>query len=145
MDFETSMKISASGLSAQRTWMNVISANLANVNTTRTESGKPYERQTTIVEAVDADNHFDRVLDGVVQEELQAVRVAGIVPDGREFKQVYDPGHPDANHKGVVSMPNISAVEEMANMVMASRSYEANLAALNNAKHMALKALEIGK
>ncbi len=145
MDFETSMKISASGLSAQRTWMNVISANLANVNTTRTESGKPYERQTTIVEAVDADNHFDRVLDGVVQEELQAVRVAGIVPDGREFKQVYDPGHPDANDKGVVSMPNISAVEEMANMVMASRSYEANLAALNNAKHMALKALEIGK
>ena len=145
MDFETSMKISASGLSAQRTWMNVISANLANVNTTRTESGKPYERQTTIVEAVDADNHFDRVLDGVVQEELQAVRVAGIVPDGREFKQVYGPGHPDANDKGVVSMPNISAVEEMANMVMASRSYEANLAALNNAKHMALKALEIGK
>ncbi len=145
MDFETSMKISASGLSAQRTWMNVISANLANVNTTRTESGKPYERQTTIVEAVDADNHFDRVLDGVVQEELQAVRVAGVVPDGREFKQVYDPGHPDANDKGVVSMPNISAVEEMANMVMASRSYEANLAALNNAKHMALKALEIGK
>ncbi len=145
MDFETSMKISASGLSAQRTWMNVISANLANVNTTRTESGKPYERQTTIVEAVDADNHFDQVLDGVVQEELQAVRVAGIVPDGREFKQVYDPGHPDANDKGVVSMPNISAVEEMANMVMASRSYEANLAALNNAKHMALKALEIGK
>ena len=145
MDFETSMKISASGLSAQRTWMNVISANLANVNTTRTESGKPYERQTTIVEAVDADNHFDRVLDGVVQEELQAVRVAGIVPDGREFKQVYDPGHPDANDKGVVSMPNISAVEEMANMVMASRSDEANLAALNNAKHMALKALEIGK
>jgi len=145
MDFETSMKISASGLSAQRTWMNVISANLANVNTTRTESGKPYERQTTIVEAVDADNHFDRVLDGVVQEELQAVRVAGVVPDGREFKQVYDPGHPDANDQGVVSMPNISAVEEMANMVMASRSYEANLAALNNAKHMALKALEIGK
>ncbi len=145
MDFETSMKISASGLSAQRTWMNVISANLANVNTTRTESGKPYERQTTIVEAVDVDNHFDRVLDGVVQEELQAVRVAGVVPDGREFKQVYDPGHPDANDKGVVSMPNISAVEEMANMVMASRSYEANLAALNNAKHMALKALEIGK
>lgn len=145
MDFDTSMKISASGLSAQRTWMNVISANLANVNTTRTESGKPYERQTTIVEAVDADNHFDRVLDGAVQEELQAVRVAGVVPDGREFKQVYDPGHPDANDKGVVSMPNISAVEEMANMVMASRSYEANLAALNNTKHMALKALEIGK
>ncbi len=145
MDFATSMKISASGLSAQRTWMNVISANLANVNTTRTESGKPYERLTTIVEAVDADNHFDRILDDVVQEELQAVRVAGVVPDGREFKQVYDPGHPDANDQGVLIMPNISSVEEVANMVMASRSYEANLAALNNAKQMALKALEIGK
>lgn len=145
MDFQTAMKLSASGLTAQRTWMNVISANLANVGTTRTESGKPYERRTAIVEAVAAPEDFDRVLDDVVQEELQAVRVAGIVPDGRDFKEVYDPGHPDANQNGVVTMPNISAVEEMANMVIASRSYEANLAALNNAKQMALKAIEIGK
>jgi flagellar basal-body rod protein FlgC len=145
MDFQTAMKLSASGLTAQRTWMNVISANLANVGTTRTESGKPYERRTAIVEATAAPEDFDRVLDDVVQEELQAVRVAGIVPDGRDFKEVYDPGHPDANQHGVVTMPNISAVEEMANMVIASRSYEANLAALNNAKQMALKAIEIGK
>ena len=145
MDFQTAMKLSASGLTAQRTWMNVISANLANVGTTRTESGKPYERRTAIVEAAAAPEDFDRVLDDVVQEELQAVRVAGIVPDGRDFKEVYDPGHPDANQNGVVTMPNITAVEEMANMVIASRSYEANLAALNNAKQMALKAIEIGK
>lgn len=145
MDFDTSMKISASGLSAQRTWMNVISSNLANVNTTRTQSGKPYERRTAILEATDATEDFDRVLDDLAQEELQAVRVAGVVPDGRDFKQVYDPGHPDANQNGMVTMPNISSVEEMANMVMASRSYEANLAALNNAKQMALKAIEIGK
>jgi flagellar basal-body rod protein FlgC len=144
MDFQTAMKISASGLSAQRTWMNVISANLANVNTTRTQSGKPYERQTAVIEA-GANEDFDRVLDDIVQEELQAVRVTNIVPDGRDFKQVYDPGHPDANKEGVVTMPNISSVEEMANMVVASRSYEANLAALNNAKQMALKAIEIGK
>jgi flagellar basal-body rod protein FlgC len=144
MDFETAMKISASGLSAQRTWMNVISSNLANVNTTRTQSGKPYERHTAIVEAADINDDFDRILDGV-QEELQAVRVAQIVPDGRDFKQVYDPGHPDANQNGIVTMPNISSVEEMTNMVVASRSYEANLAALNNAKQMALKAIEIGK
>ena len=99
MDFETAMKISASGLSAQRTWMNVISSNLANVNTTRTQSGKPYERQTAVVEAADINDDFDRILDDVVQDELQAVRVAQIVPDGRDFKQVYDPGHPDANAK----------------------------------------------
>jgi flagellar basal-body rod protein FlgC len=81
----------------------------------------------------------------MVQNELEAVRVAEIVPDGRNFKEVYDPGHPDANQNGIVSMPNISAVEEMANMVMATRSYEANLAALNNAKQMALRATDIGK
>ena len=145
MDLDTSMKISASGLSAQRTWMNVISSNLANVNTTRTPSGKPYERHTAILEATDATEPFDRVLDNLAQEELQAVRVAGVVPDGRDFKHVYDPGHPDANESGMVTMPNISSVEEMANMVMASRSYEANLAALNNAKQMALRAIDIGK
>jgi flagellar basal-body rod protein FlgC len=145
MDFETAMKISASGLSAQRTWMNVISANLANVNTTRTQSGRPYERQTAIMETDAAVNDFDQILDDMVQDELQAVHVAEIVPDGRDFKEVYDPGHPDANQNGVVTMPNISAVEEMANMLIASRSYEANLVALNNAKQMALKAIEIGK
>ena len=145
MDFETAMKISAAGLSAQRTWMNVISSNLANVNTTRTQSGKPYERHTAIMEAADVNDDFDRILDGVVQDELRAVRVAQIVPDGRDFKQVYDPGHPDANQSGIVTMPNISSVEEMTNMVVASRSYEANLSALHNAKQMALKAIEIGK
>jgi flagellar basal-body rod protein FlgC len=81
----------------------------------------------------------------MVQNELEAVRVAEIVPDGRNFKEVYDPGHPDANPNGIVKMPNISVVEEMANMVMATRSYEANLAALNNAKQMALRATDIGK
>jgi flagellar basal-body rod protein FlgC len=145
MDFETSMKISASGLSAQRTWMNVLSANLANVNTTRTAAGKPYERRTVVYEATPATESFDRVLDDSVQEELQAVRVANIVSDGRDFKEVFDPGHPDANASGIVAMPNISAVEEMTNMVIATRSYEANLSALQNAKQMALKALEIGK
>jgi flagellar basal-body rod protein FlgC len=145
MDFETAMKISASGLSAQRTWMNVISSNLANANTTKTQSGKPYERRTTIVETAASVEDFDQILDEMSQGELQAVRVAEIVPDGRNFKEVYDPGHPDANQNGIVTMPNVSTVEEMANMVVASRSYEANLAALNNAKQMALRAIDIGK
>ena len=145
MDFETAMKISASGLSAQRTWMNVISSNLANINTTKTKSGTPYQRQTAIMEASAGVDDFDQVLDNAMLEEQHSVRVTDIVPDGRNFKEVYDPGHPDANQKGIVAMPNISAVEEMANMVVASRSYEANLAALNNAKQMALKAIDIGK
>jgi flagellar basal-body rod protein FlgC len=144
MDFETAMKISGSGLTAQRTWLNVLSTNLANVDTTRTASGKPYERRTVVYEAQPLSDDFDKVLDGATAEEgLETVSVADIIPDGRDFKQVYDPGHPDADEKGMVAMPNISPIEEMTNLVMASRAYEANLAALNNTKRMALKALDI--
>ena len=145
MDFETALKISGSGMSAQRTWMNVLSANLANANTTKTASGKPYERRTVVYESSPTVETFDQALNDSLEEELQGVRVANIVSDKRDFRQVYDPGHPDADANGVLQMPNITAVEEMTNMVVASRSYEANLTALNNAKMMALKAIEIGK
>jgi flagellar basal-body rod protein FlgC len=145
MDFETALKISGSGMSAQRTWMNVLSANLANVNTTKTASGKPYERRTVVIETSPGVGSFDQALDDSMQEGLQGVRVASIVSDKRDFRQVYDPGHPDADASGVVQLPNITAVEEMTNMVIATRSYEANLTALTNAKLMALKAIEIGK
>jgi flagellar basal-body rod protein FlgC len=145
MDFDSSMKISGSGLRASRAWLNVLSSNLANVNTTRTASGKPYERRTVIYESVPAGEKFDEVLGGAMSEDLQKVRVNSIVSDGRAFKEVYDPAHPDANAEGVVAMPNVNPVEEMANMMIASRTYEANLAALNTAKQLALKALEIGK
>jgi flagellar basal-body rod protein FlgC len=145
MDFETALKISGSGMSAQRTWMNVLSANLANANTTKTASGKPYERRTVVYESSPTVETFDQALNDSLEEELQGVRVANIVSDKRDFRQVYDPGHPDADANGVLQMPNITAVEEMTNMVIASRSYEANLTALNNAKLMALKAIDIGK
>lgn len=145
MDFESAMKISASGLSAQRTWMNVLSSNLANAHTTRTASGKPYQRLTPIYESAEATSEFGQIMQEEAMEHLKTVRVAEIVTDGRDFKKVYDPGHPDADSEGMVSMPNINTVEEMANMVMATRSYEANLTALNNSKQMALKAIELGK
>jgi len=145
MDFESSMKISSSGLTANRVYMNVLSANLANANTTRTADGKPYERRTVIYQSVAAEENFDKVLDNSLEGELQKVQVADIVSDGRDFRQVYDPGHPDADAQGMVLMPNISPVEEMANLVDATRSYEANLAALNTSKQLALKALEIGR
>ncbi len=145
MDFDSSMKISGSGLRASRAWLSVLSSNLANVNTTRTASGKPYERRTIIYESVPAGARFDEVLDDAMGGDIQRVRVHSIVPDGRKFKQVYDPSHPDANAEGVVEMPNVNPVEEMANMIVASRTYEANLAALATAKQLALKALEIGR
>ena len=145
MDFETSMRVSASGLSAQRTWMNVLSANLANVNTTKTPSGKPYERRTPIFESTPCQSDFSDVLDSAFQQDVDRVKVTQIVPDGRPFKKVYQPGNPEANAQGYVLMPNINPVEEMSNLLMASRSYEANLAALNMDKQMALKAIEIGK
>ncbi len=145
MDFDSSMRISASGLSANRAWINVLSSNLANMNTTRTADGKPYQRRTIIYESVPSASSFDEVLDNALQEEIQKVQVTDIVADGRDFREVYDPSHPDANAEGVVLTPNISQVEEMANLVNASRSYEANLAAINTAKQLALKAIEIGK
>jgi flagellar basal-body rod protein FlgC len=144
MDFDSSMKISASGLSANRAWINVLSANLANINTTRTADGKPYQRRTVIYESTPAEG-FGSQLDLAMQDNLQKVSVTDIVSDGRDFREVYDPSHPDANENGIVLMPNINSVEEMANLVNASRSYEANLAALNMAKQLALKAMEIGK
>ena len=92
MSFDASMKISASGLSAQRTWMNVISANLANMNTTRTAEGTPYQRKVPIYESVPFENAMGEALG-----EVDEVEVSDIVSDRRDFVEVYDPGHPDAD------------------------------------------------
>lgn len=145
MDFETSMKISASGLQAHRAWINVLSANLANIHTTRTAEGTPYRRRTLIYESVPQDESFEAALREAAEGELERVEVAAVVPDGRDFQKVYDPNHPDADADGMVRMPNINPVEEMANLLNAARSYEANLTALNTAKTLALKALELGR
>jgi len=144
MDFKTSMKISSQGMGAHRTWLNVTSANLANINTTRTEDGEPYRRRTLIYQS-DPPRAFDHFMDDALEEQVQGVEVVEILPDNREFAQVYDPDHPDADDEGYVRTPNINPVEEMANLMNASRSYEANLAALSTAKKLILKSLEIGK
>ncbi|MEJ5347483.1 MAG: flagellar basal body rod protein FlgC [Desulfosoma sp.] len=145
MDFETSMRISASGLRAHRAWINVLSANLANINTTRTSEGTPYRRRTLIYESVPQDDSFDAMLREAMEGELERVEVSAVVPDGRDFRTVYDPNHPDADANGMVRLPNVNPVEDMANMLNAARSYEANLAALNTAKTLALRALELGR
>ena len=145
MDFDSAMKISASGLTANRTWINVLSANLANSRTSKTADGQPYQRRTVIYESVPFSEDLDSEMGSGMGDQIAKVAVSEITPDMRDFKEIYDPGHPDADSRGIVRMPNISPIEEMANLVNASKSYEANLAAMNIAKQLALKALEIGK
>ncbi|MFZ0944022.1 MAG: flagellar basal body rod protein FlgC [Syntrophobacteraceae bacterium] len=143
MDLESAIQISASGLKANRTWINVLSSNLANMNTTKTADGVPYARKTVIYEAVPSEG-FAGELSAAMGAGAEKVEVADIVSDGRDFKQLYDPGNPDADDKGIVLMPNINPVEEMSNLVTASRAYEANLAALQTSRQLALKSMEIG-
>jgi flagellar basal-body rod protein FlgC len=137
------MALGASGLKAQRVRMEVISSNLANLQTTKTIKGGPYRRRLVQFESAPMKNDFAAQLDQ--QRKLYEVRVKGIKEDNREPNWIFDPSHPDANEEGYVGMPNINMVEEMVNMMSASRSYEANLTSINAAKQMAKKALELGK
>lgn len=143
MDFLTALHISTTGLTAQRTTMNVIAANLANLNTTRTPEGVPYRRRIALMTAEPLED-FQAVLAGF-NEALSKVEVSEIVEEATPFRQVYDPGHPDANESGYVSFPNVDVVTEMTDMMIARRSYEANVTSIAATKRMALKALEIGK
>lgn len=143
------MEISASGLSAQRTRLNIIAQNLANAQTTRTAEGGPYRRQVTVFQAVPFVSHLKRAMDGpdyaAGRDPRRGVLVSGVEGDTAPFKKVYDPTHPDADKAGYVTYPNVNVVVEMTNLINASRSYEANVAAVSASKSMALKALEIGR
>jgi flagellar basal-body rod protein FlgC len=134
----------ASGLTAERLRMDVISNNIANVNTTRTAEGGAYRRQTVVFAPRANETNFAQVLSGQL-DAGSGVRVMGISKDNSPARKLYDPAHPDANKDGYVEMPNINIVTEMVDMITATRAYEANVTALNAAKSMALKALEIGK
>jgi flagellar basal-body rod protein FlgC len=140
--------ISASGLTAERLRMDVISNNIANVNTTRTIDGGPYQRQRVVFEprGEKAGFLFPFVFDKMKQNsQFQGVKVTGIINDQEPPKLVYDPGHPDANKDGYVAMPNVNIVKEMVDMITSTRAYEANVTAIDSAKTMAAKALDIGK
>lgn len=143
--FFKSMEISATALAAQRVRMNVLSSNLANAQTTRTEAGGPYRRQDVIFEAAPTGTPFEDFLDDTMLTPLAKVKVVGIHQDLKEPRKVYDPSHADADRNGFVSMPNVQIMSEMVNMISATRAYEANANALNEAKGMAVKALEIGR
>ncbi|MFW6006705.1 MAG: flagellar basal body rod protein FlgC [Halanaerobiales bacterium] len=143
----SNFNISASGLTAQRLRMDIISGNIANVNTTRTDEGEPYRRKLPIFsEKGDSfTNKFNSYIKSGNSNSARGVEVEEISEDTSPFKQVYRPDHPDANENGYVEMPNINITSEMVDMIEASRAYEANVTALNTSKNMSMKALEIGR
>lgn len=145
MNFFDSLRISSSGLSAQRLRMNLISGNLANVNTTRTPEGGPFQRKEAVFESQPINPDFQELVESELDARVSQVKVAGVSDDQRPPVVKFDPNHPDADEKGYVSFPNINVIEEMVDMMTAARSYEANVTAITTAKTMANKALEIGK
>src|SRR5215213_79467 len=128
MDFFTALHISGSGLSAERTRLNVASSNLANAETTRTAEGGPYKRLDPVFQAVSATGEPGGP-EGVAVAELAVDQSAG--------KKIYSPGHPDADPEGFVTMPNVNPVHEVVNLLSASRGYEANATAVETLKQMA--------
>ncbi len=144
MDLLQALNISSSGLSAHRTKINVIAENLANAETTRTEDGKPYRRKMVVLKAKQIDE-FNNILKNK-SEKYTGVEVSEVIESQENFRMVYNPGHPDADPvTGYVAMPNISHLTEIADMMVARRAYDANIAAIVNTKSMIMKALEIGK
>lgn len=144
MDFFSSMRVSASGLDAQMKRMNTISSNLANADVTRTEEGGPYKRKDPVFAAQTDRESFGEILENELGEHVQGVQVVDVTQDPK-VRYVHNPNHPDANEEGYVAMPNVNPAAEMANMLSAQRSYEANVTAMGAAKSMAQKALEIGR
>lgn len=145
-DFVTGFRISSSGMAAQRMRMNTISSNIANINTTRTPEGGPYRRKDVLFESMPEVRNFGEIL-GVnsPRADMQRVQVTDVISDRKAPMLKYEPDHPDANEEGYVAYPNINLMEEMTNMIQATRSYEANVQSLQSSKDMALSALEIGR
>lgn len=155
MSFWDSLRIASSALSAQRLRLDIISNNIANAETTRTEDGTPYQRQDVVFSPQGTSPFVPRFLNvlrsfrsgstTLPATDVAGVRVNSIVTDTSPGPRIYDPTHPDADEEGYVTYPNVNLVVEMTNMLSATRSYEAGLAIVEAAKRMAQKALEIGR
>lgn len=144
MDLLTSLKISASGAAANKKRMGAISSNIANAQTTRTSEGGPYRKKEVVFGAEPARESFSEILEGELDAQGQQVHATEVISTNKPPIMKYEPNHPDANPQGYVAYPNVNVMEEMANMISASRSYEANINVMNTTKSMAMKALEIG-
>ncbi|WP_373049441.1 flagellar basal body rod protein FlgC [Vulgatibacter sp.] len=138
MNFFTALQISASGLSAQRTRVDLATSNLANAQSTRGPDGTPYRRLDPVLEAVPFESQLDAAGAGAA-----GVQVASVVADPGPGRKVFQPGHPDANADGFVTLPDVDPIHEVVNLMSASRSYEANATAVETLKTMAQRALEI--
>ncbi|MDC0307455.1 flagellar basal body rod protein FlgC [bacterium] len=143
MDIIPGLQSSASALHAERIRMEVISQNIANANTTKAENGEPYRRQLV---------HFESILrkkmgqpNNVASNNLSQVEATKIIEDSRPFREVYQPGHPDASKDGMVQYPNVHIHEEMADMISASRAYEANMAVIRTSRTLAMQTINMGK
>ncbi len=146
MSLFSALDINASGLTAQRRRIEVISSNLANANTTRTVDGGPYRRKELVFESAPVSASFNDTLNQeIAQPGEMGVAVTGIYESADSFVRRYEPAHPDADAEGYVLYPNVSPVEEMVNMLSATRSFEANVQSMNAIKELARKSLEIGK
>lgn len=143
MDILTALKISGSGLKAERARLNVTAMNLANANTTRTMEGGPYKAKSVVFGARPVANFQDTL--NATQSRLRTVEVVEVVEDDKPFREVYDPSHPDADDNGIVRFPNVDLAEQMVDMISAKRGYEANVTAIDAVKSMAMKALDISR
>ncbi len=148
MSFFNSMNVSASALTAQSLRMDVISENIANANTTRTEDGTAYKAKTVLFEEIGSGHKvFEDYFNDAVgtYDRGQGVRVTQVTKDNSQGELVYEPDHPDADENGYVEQSNVNVVREMVNMISTSRSYEANITAMNTTKGMLSKTFEIGR
>ncbi|MBA4416637.1 MAG: flagellar basal body rod protein FlgC [Syntrophus sp. (in: bacteria)] len=137
------LKIGASAMKAQRIRMETTATNLANMHTTRTEEGGPYKKKE--VTFIPADVNEAKEFGRMFSERVEGVKVEGVNASTKPFEKVFDPAHPDADKEGYVSFPNVNLMEEMADMMAATRAYEANINVVNTTKDMFIKSLEIGK
>lgn len=142
-EFFRILEVSASALNAQRFRLNMISANLANSETTRTPEGGPYRRKDVVFSSFSPP--FEELLSMAKEPGLKGVQVVDVFEDMSPLRMVYKPSHPDADDKGYVLLPNVEPLKEMVNLITAARSYEANLELFNATKSMLLKCLEIGR
>ncbi len=149
MDMTDSMAVSVSALDAQRRRLDVIASNLANAQSTKTANGGAYRRRDVVFQSTPVGNRFQKMLktvaNGPTAHALEGVRVSKVIEDAKPGHQIYDPRHPDADAKGFVRLPNVNVMQEMVNMIGASRAYEANVQAISATKAMWNRALDIGR
>lgn len=140
MDILDTLRISASGMTAQRVRLQAVASNMANARTTRTDDGGPYQRQVPVFKAQDVNRFGD-----MVERNLARVDIIEIGQDARPGMRVYDAGHPDADEEGYVTLPNVNILEEMVDMMTTARTYEANASVVETTYDMARKAMELSR